>query len=117
MIELEEGDDPTVDKFQEKRREKKLRVLKNKEAQLKNLQGGARAAAKNRAAMMPSGIPTDINSGGGSSSTRNGQSEGRGKKRTGEALRSAQISTASFGRFDAVQAGDRWPSSWRSRAS
>jgi len=104
VLELEEGDDPTVDKFREKRQEKKLRVMKNKEAQLKNLQGGARAAAKNRAGMMPSGIPTDLS--GGNATTRTGKGEGRGKKRTEEALRSAQISTASFGRFDAVQTGE-----------
>lgn len=34
--ELKDGDDPTVDKFHEKRGEKKLRVLKNRQKQLRN---------------------------------------------------------------------------------
>eukprot|EP00924_Labyrinthula_sp_SR-Ha-C_P008015 snap_masked-scaffold_11-processed-gene-0.5-mRNA-1 protein AED:0.13 eAED:0.13 QI:0/-1/0/1/-1/1/1/0/234 len=42
--ELKEGDDPTVDKFIEKREKKKLRVLKNERNRLKNIERGIEVA-------------------------------------------------------------------------
>lgn len=36
VVELKDRDDPTADKFRQKRSDKKLRVLKNKQKQLRN---------------------------------------------------------------------------------
>ncbi len=86
FIEHGPNDDPYEDPFQAKRDEKKLRVLKNKERQLKNQE-----FRQGKTKKVPSGIPKALGV---------GRTMQLGKEGTKEVLEKAQVSTASMGKFD-----------------
>jgi len=94
MVELNDKDDDTVDKFQERRQSKKMRVLKNRQKYLRNK---AEAEQKMSAAHAVENLGTD--------GARAGASK-RGKDKVVDRLKHAQVSTASLGRFDAQMEGE-----------
>mmetsp|Transcript_35281 Transcript_35281/g.43550 ORF Transcript_35281/g.43550 Transcript_35281/m.43550 type:complete len:331 (+) Transcript_35281:322-1314(+) len=95
VVEVKAKDDPTVDQFHKKRSDKKLRVLKNRQKELRNLDRNSKSKP------LPAGIANDLTSKG-----RGEKGKGKGKQRTEQALKAAQTSTASLGRFDAEIAGE-----------
>lgn len=96
IVELKSHEDGTVDKFAANKAEKKLRVLKNRQAKLKNQEKAMRASGK-FSSDLPSGLADDL---------VRGRGQGKGRERTADALKRAQVSTASLGKFDAALAGE-----------
>ena len=96
IVELKSYEDGTIDKLAAQRTEKKLRVLKNKQQRLKNQERAQRAAGK-FSSDLPSGLADDL---------VRGRGQGRGKERTVNALKRAQVSTASMGKFDDIVKGE-----------
>lgn len=113
-MEVKEGEDPYVDKFEEQHLAKKQRVVKNKLQQVKNLVRCADAAVGPRcppahkylvlggcvqeradpeASRVPTGIPVDAEN----------PKRKKGMKKAKSALRMAQHSTASMGKVRRLQ--------------
>lgn len=96
---VEKGDDPTIDPWTKLATEKKEKVKKNKQQQLKNLKSSLKAApGKNRVAGA-----LDLSEAAKGVSGGSAQSKGKkGQKKThvDVSLELAQKSTASMGRFD-----------------
>lgn len=91
LVELDDKDDPTVNKFSTIRKEKKLKVLKNKRNQVNNLKAHEK---------------TKDLYGIGKDSDKKGRRAMKGKQGTAKALTQAQVSTASLGMFDKRQKGE-----------
>lgn len=104
VVELNDKDDPTEDKFLAGRRDKKLRTLKNKKKQLRNMEEAS--ASTGKAASLPYGLSLGSDKEAARTKGMGGRSRKRamkGKQGTKAALESAQVSTASLGRFDRKQ--------------
>jgi len=90
LVELKESEDGEMDKFKERRDAKKLRVLKNRKKYLRNQ---LEASDKQDAVHAVENL--DLKG------ARAGASK-RGKEKLASRLKTAQVSTASLGRFDPV---------------
>mmetsp|Transcript_10452 Transcript_10452/g.20595 ORF Transcript_10452/g.20595 Transcript_10452/m.20595 type:complete len:389 (+) Transcript_10452:157-1323(+) len=93
LIEVKDSENPDTDKFAERRNAKKLRVLKNRKNYLRNRSEAGDASAVHAV--------ENLNVKG----ARGGASK-RGKDKVMSRLQTAQVSTASLGRFDAAMEGE-----------
>ncbi|GBG26315.1 Ribosome biosis regulatory protein-like [Hondaea fermentalgiana] len=93
LIEVKDNEDPDTDKFSERRNAKKLRVLNNRKKFLRN-----KAEADQKQSVHE---VENLNVSG----ARSGSSK-RGKSKVMNRLATAQVSTASLGRFDATMEGE-----------
>jgi len=100
IVEVKPGDDPYADPWSEEKKSKKERVEKNQKNQIKNEFRAQKSKGGNKSAsfdpVKTPGIPLDMNT------TQNK----RGKAGVKSALKLAQVSTASMGRFDNYRPGE-----------
>lgn len=103
IVEIKPGDDPYADPWAEDRKQKKARVDKNTQQRVKNQARALKIKGKGKAAGVTSyspeavpGIPLELT----------GKQAKRGKGGVKSALKLAQVSTASMGRFDDYRTGE-----------
>jgi regulator of ribosome biosynthesis len=101
IVEIKPGDDPYADPWAEDRKQKKARVEKNEKQKQQNQSRALKAKGKNSGVSSYSpeavpGIPLELT----------GKQEKRGKGGVKNALKLAQLSTASMGRFDNYRTGE-----------
>lgn len=101
IVEIKPGDDPYADPWAEDRKQKKARVDKNEKQQQKNQMRAVKAKGKGSGVTAYSpeavpGIPLELT----------GKQAKRGKGGVKNALKLAQLSTASMGRFDDYRTGE-----------
>ena len=124
IMEVKDHQDPYADPWEQLREEKQKRTTKSRESRMRNEERAGnlprgtttrvlksrdktRQAGKtggNLDKVLPAGVPVDLGSTKGDDSVQNTRL--RGKASTINALRSAQLSTASLGRFDKVVEGE-----------
>lgn len=112
IIEYKQKDDHTADMFEKRREDKKLRVLKNQKQQVNNKLRGPDGLVPQSADLLPAGAAATLTQGKLKRSEQEGNPKdtrakgGLGKKRTLEAIKQTQVSTASLGRFDDKMKGE-----------
>jgi regulator of ribosome biosynthesis len=112
IIEYKQKDDHTADMFEKRREDKKLRVLKNQKQQVNNKLRGPDGLVPQSADLLPAGAAATLTQGKLKRSEQEGNPKdtrakgGLGKKRTMEAIKQTQVSTASLGRFDDKMKGE-----------
>jgi len=107
IIEVRKNDDPMEDPWERLRAEKKERVQKNTLSRIRNQERAGivpkGTASKLQKQLVPAGVPVDLRN----NKTDNAVStQHRGKNIINQAMKAAQISTASLGKFDAMLEGE-----------
>eukprot|EP00948_MAST-09A_sp_MAST-9A-sp1_P002015 g2015.t1 len=105
LIEYKAGENTSINKFEERKMEKKKRILNNKLAQMNNMERQYGRTRQNRigagALLSQKSIGNSSTPNHSSNNKRNNRIKyGFGKEGTSEALAKVQRSTASMGRFD-----------------
>lgn len=107
IIEVKKNDDPMQDPWERIRSEKREKVQKNTISRVRNQERAGTVprgtASKLQKQMIPHGVPVDLKL----NKTDNAvTAQHRGKTMINQAMKAAQLSTASLGKFDAMLEGE-----------